>query len=611
MGTTTQQTYPKRKKYVGLFILVIIILIVIAVFFAYNIYGCNWKRNKNDKESPSIITATCIGEKGRLGNQLFQAATVIGAAKKNNCKYIFDPKIVDTDLFNLISDTSSLKYETKTKIKPNLTINEIEGKYNSLNVPADGRVYDLYGFFQSHLYFNGVEDELRAAFKPKDKWIKEAIKQTPQAFTENSIGIHVRRGDYVNNPEYKTMYSQLGVNYYYNATKSIVKRLRDKGNQEKLYIIICSDDITWCKSNLQRSLQNIENTEVIFSKENNSPFIDFPILYGCHHQVMANSSFSWWCAFLKPVVEDSKIVERYIIAPYPWYQPTGGLSHVQSDNLYYPDWHIMEIEKGEERTKTDISSLKKLYTQRMATDTSIHTKKNESYHKNTFGIDSFYVVNMDSQKERWDNSKALLEKMGIVPTRYPAVDKKIIASLGGREGLKKLGLIDKNDSDLDSEGTIGCGLSHRSIWSSIADKEDNTCVCIFEDDIASYINKEDLIERLNTAWDNIDPDWDLLYLGRCIDSCESAIKVKEGLYRSFRPSCTHAYIISARGARKLLFRQLYTGVDTQQVKEIEIGAAKAYAFHPSIFIQDILRWSSNLRNFKMQIMNACDCNKLP
>jgi len=599
------QTSPKRTKYLGIFILIIVILIVIALFFAFKIYSCSWKRNKDNKESPSVITSTLIGEKGRLGNQLFQAAAVIGAAKKNNCKYTFDSSIENTDLFQLTSDNTQLKNEGK--VKPNLTIVEKEGVYNSLKVPTDGRVYNLDGYFQSHLYFNGVEDELRAAFKPKDKWIKEAMKQIPQAFTDNSIGLHIRRGDYITHPEHKTMYSHPGANYYYNATKSIIKRLRDKGNNNKLYIIICSDDVEWCKKNLSSLLQNIDNTELIFTKSGNSQYVDFSILYGCHNQVMANSSFSWWSAYLKPVTDDNGVIERHIIAPYPWYQPTGKLWHVQTDNLYYPDWHIMEIEKGEERTKTDISSLKKLYDQRISTENPKFDGRENN--KKIFGIDKFYVVNMDSQKERWDSAKSLLNKMGIDPIRYPAVDKKVIASLGGRDGLKRLGLIDKDDSDLDSEGTIGCGLSHRTIWSSIADKEDNTCICIFEDDITSYINKEDLIERLNTAWENIDPDWDVLYLGRCIDSCEDAIKIKDGLYKSLRPYCNHAYIVSARGARKLLTRPLYTGVDTQQVREIEIGAAKAYSFHPSIFIQDILKWNSNLRNFKMQISNACDCNK--
>lgn len=605
MGVTQQDaSSTRKKKHLGIFILVILIFIFLALFLFWYNYGSHIFRNKETNMSPSIVTATCIGTDlgGRLGNQLFQAATVLGTAKKNRCNSLFDKSIENTDVFKLIQDTCDIQVSSN-KLKYGVKVKEKEGVFNTLEFPEDGRTYDLNGYFQSHLYFNSIEDKLRKNFRPKDKWLKEALKISPQAFLRNSIGLHIRRGDYISST-YKDKLAHPPISYYYKATKLILEKINA---DDKVYIIVVSDDVEWCKDKLVPELSNLKNIDIILHKSHPDPqisqFIDFAILYSCHNQVMANSSFSWWTAFLKPVADDNEIIERTIVAPYPWYQPGGDWWHIQTDNLYYPDWVIMEHTNGQVRSKSNIAELSSLYKKR----NPINDKSKLEYNKNTFNIDNFYVINMDNQIERWKATEVLLNHMGIYPTRYSAVDKNTISEIGGRTKLKQMGLIDRDDSGLEGDAAIGCGLSHMSIWSSIVDEPDNTYICIFEDDIASYINKEDLMNKLQVAWDNMDADWDLLYLGRCIDNCSNAIKVTDGLYKPYRPYCFHSYVISARGARKLLSKPLYTGVDTQAVRDIEIGALKAYTFHPSIFIQDILKWNSNLRNFKMQINNSCDC----
>lgn len=627
-------TQENRKNGSGIVVTIIIVAIVIAIVLSYFIYfSCMLKKKNNPNESPSIVTSTCITKKGRLGNQLFQIATVIGTAKRNKCKYVFPQEIKDSNAFSLI-DSSLLPVN---KVRTNFTIKEDdEATYIPISFPEDGRTYDLDGYYQSHLYFNSAEDEIRKLFKPKEKWLNEAKKRAKSLAEEHTIGVHIRRGDYLNK-EYTDLYAHPDSNYYLSGIELITNSIRSKGYNGKIHIVICSDDPSWCKANISNKLSNQYDVYIADGKPEDQ-YVEFAILYLCKHQVMSNSSYSWWSSFLKPTNDGRKNIERTIIAPYPWYNPKGAFSSKQSDNIYYTDWIILDHSKIpiERKYKDRIVTLWGLYNDRMSTGKEgetwngyddefiLNMRKIGIYaehkprklirckdfpkQKETHGIDVTYVINMTSQLERWENSSKLLRHVGLNPIRFPAVDKEVIKKLGGREGLKQLGLIEDNDRNLDSEGTIGCGLSHMSVWAEIAEHPD-TYAAVFEDDIAGYINREDLIQKLNDARSVMLPDWDLLFLGRCIDSCHESIRIADGLYKTKRPYCTHAYIISSRGARKLLSRALYTGVDTQIVRDVEIDALKAYTFHPSIYVQDIVRWSSNLRSFGLQVTNCYDCDK--
>ena len=146
---------------------------------------------------------------------------------------------------------------------------------------------DLFGFFQSEKYF--IEHK---------NLIKDLLTPTLEHSTkENLCGIHVRRGDYVNNPAYVN----LDMDYYNKAMSAI--------NSSKY--IIFSDDINWCKNNFKGS-------KFSFS-ESNDPVTDLALMAKkCEHIIMANSSFSWWGAYLNN--NDNK----KIIAPKNWF---GNLKH--------------------------------------------------------------------------------------------------------------------------------------------------------------------------------------------------------------------------------------------------------------------------------------------
>ncbi len=138
------------------------------------------------------------------------------------------------------------------------------------------------------------------------------VKDLILTLSANSVGIHVRRGDYVNNIIHET----IGVKYFLDA----VEYIRDKVKEQRFFIV--SDDINWCKMNLI-----IENcTYIDFSK---NELEDFEVLKNCHHKIISNSSFSWWAAFLGE--ENSSIT----ICPKMWTNKT------ERNSLQLPNWIIM------------------------------------------------------------------------------------------------------------------------------------------------------------------------------------------------------------------------------------------------------------------------------
>jgi hypothetical protein len=119
---------------------------------------------------------------------------------------------------------------------------------------------------------------------------------------DNSISIHVRRGDYLNHESYKNI---CGLNYYCSAIRYIKTLIMDP------FFIVFSDDILWCKENLNNILSD---TSVIYVDWNTGKesYKDMQLISNCKHNIIANSSFSWWGAWL------NTFPNKIIIAPKKW-----------------------------------------------------------------------------------------------------------------------------------------------------------------------------------------------------------------------------------------------------------------------------------------------------
>lgn len=230
------------------------------------------------------ITFSQLEKMGRLGNCLFQIATTISTAMKNNTDYKFPLWKYESD-FNLHNCFS-----------PNIRVGQVyqEKYFHYTEIPAFKSV-DLVGYWQSCKYFENYKDIITNLLMPIHNFQKE----------NGLCSIHVRRGDYVN---IQHCHPLMSMNYY--------ERAMEKSGCKKFLIL--SDDIAWVK-------KNFIGNQYEYS-EGNSPAVDLALMAKkCESNIICNSSFSWWGAFLNN--NTSKIV----IAPQNWFGP--GLSHDTKDLL--------------------------------------------------------------------------------------------------------------------------------------------------------------------------------------------------------------------------------------------------------------------------------------
>lgn len=222
-----------------------------------------------------MVTFVELGNYGRLGNMLFQIATTISYAYKYNVPYCF-PKWEYQNYFSVpekwfVNREDIIYYSTY--YEPSYTYSEIPFQ--------DG--CSLYGYFQSLKYFKYYENNIRNLLTPK---YVEDLKEY--------CCVHVRRGDYLNYPDHHPIQP---IQYYIDATKYIPSKK----------FLVFSDDTEWC-------VNNFKDDRFIINKTS-STIDDFRKMIGCSHFIIANSSFSWWSAWL------ARNEEKVIVSPKNWFGP--------------------------------------------------------------------------------------------------------------------------------------------------------------------------------------------------------------------------------------------------------------------------------------------------
>ena len=111
-----------------------------------------------------MLTCQCIGQLGRLGNQMFQIASTIGLSRKNNCSYFF-PKWEYQEYFS-----RELPYRELTSSDDVATLHEGPADYRNTSIPND-KIYDLFGYFQAYAYFHPIKEEILSIFEVKPEII--------------------------------------------------------------------------------------------------------------------------------------------------------------------------------------------------------------------------------------------------------------------------------------------------------------------------------------------------------------------------------------------------------------------------------------------------------
>lgn len=166
---------------------------------------------------------------------------------------------------------------------------------------ATGDAY-MDGYWQSELYFKDIEHIIRGEFRLKDP--PGAINRTVGAAISEceSVSLHVRRGDYVSNPLYNQVHGTCPLEYYEAAVELIAKEVKDP------HFFVFSDDLEWTKRNLMLGYP----AAYPHNGEEND-YEDLRLMSLCKHHIIANSSFSWWGAWL------SANPNKVVIAPKRWF----------------------------------------------------------------------------------------------------------------------------------------------------------------------------------------------------------------------------------------------------------------------------------------------------
>lgn len=259
---------------------------------------------------------------GGLGNQLFQYAVGFGLAKNISADLVIDNRFYENYNLhggyrlanlnvkdNIVSDEEKKyfpEWECKLFTKfPQMTRfadNYIYDKVCDLNNVKADRVM-LLGYWQNESIFHPYKTELISKFKPLNL-NEEDIKLAEDIKKNNSVIVHIRRGDYVNNPIAFKNHGVCSLEYYKEAFKEIKKT-----NKDVLFYIF-SDDIDWCRKNIIPLFS--ENDKYIFVCGRKQETDLWLMSCGKSH-IIANSSFSWWGAFL------AIHPEQKVIAPEPWF----------------------------------------------------------------------------------------------------------------------------------------------------------------------------------------------------------------------------------------------------------------------------------------------------
>lgn len=237
------------------------------------------------------ITFSELGKKGRLGNILFQVAATIALALRNNDDYIFPNNWPDKKYFNIPLDKFVNKMYFSTKY------DEPHYHYSSIHYHPN---LNIEGYFQSYKYFEDYSNTIK-------KLLTSNIKVEKQDY----VSIHVRRTDYL---IHKNCYHILTRENYYDQAME---------KSESNRFLIFSDDIPYCKN-------IFKGNEFTFVEGNNAP-TDLKLMANCNSNIIGNSSFSWWAAYL------NDNVNKTIIAPDIWFGSELAPTHNTKD-LYLPEW---------------------------------------------------------------------------------------------------------------------------------------------------------------------------------------------------------------------------------------------------------------------------------
>ncbi len=261
-----------------------------------------------------MLSFNHLGNLGRLANQMFQYASLKGIATHRGYEFCIPPKevfgqkdpMVKKDL-NLY-DIFDIEATNKIELTNNPILQERVHTFDEelfINCPDN---IDLFGYYQTEKYFKHIEDEIRKDFTFSEE-LRVNCGEFIKSFGSDVISLHVRRGDYVTNPNHPVQ----SIEYYKKALELL---------PQDLPVLVFSDDFNWCDE------QDLFDDDRFMISQESSVDADLCMMTMCDYHIIANSSFSWWGAWLAK--------SEKTIAPKNWF--AGDLLNKGTDDLYFQNW---------------------------------------------------------------------------------------------------------------------------------------------------------------------------------------------------------------------------------------------------------------------------------
>jgi hypothetical protein len=268
--------------------------------------------------------------KGNLGNQMFGYAFYLYLKKRYKFSYVgFDIwGSLAVNIFKLSYMFSAIKIHTPDFYHAQFRFynNRFIRKFfkviddNSFFVKRNS-LFNIYdGYWQSQLYFDQIKDDVRVAFVFDQKLLNiRTLQVAKDIMNSNSVSIHIRRGDYLDHSEFFENICTL--DYYKKAILYITNRTKEC----RFYVF--SDDIEWCRNNI-KYLGDLKFID--FNIETDS-WQDMYLMSICKHNIIANSTFSWWGAWL------NNNSEKMVLAPSRW------MNDQSFENLIPKTWIKIDV----------------------------------------------------------------------------------------------------------------------------------------------------------------------------------------------------------------------------------------------------------------------------
>lgn len=253
------------------------------------------------------ITQLSIGNYGRFCNMMYQVAGILGIARKNGLTPVF-PLLQNKDhkeRFGSTEDIDVYKYFVNQLpgIPPGVRWIDKPIQWGYIDVVLPSGNWNLSGHFQSLKYFEHCIDEVR--------WYMRMVDEPPM---NNSIGLHVRLGDYDGgyHPRLDERYYKKALEYFPATTP----------------VLVFSDDIEQARKMFKGSR---------FTFMNGNYLEDWRLLKTCRHFIIGNSTFSSLAATL------GEAPDKQVVAPSPWFGPK--YTQITGKDIYCPDWKIVNWDK--------------------------------------------------------------------------------------------------------------------------------------------------------------------------------------------------------------------------------------------------------------------------